>query len=1070
MKAASMIRAAGSLLLTAGLLAGCAVTQPTLPDRFAVGRDSNANRCTASRSWNDPQLTSQFDSAYAIACEGVSASRAMASISVVPAKTRKAEKVDDCGAPSTIDVAGIGPVEARRCNDQALAARAVVISFKRGGTSYRGAAVSAVIDPMARALAALATGKLTSADAAMAPSGITVAALADAPAVATAAGDATFDPNIPLRDGISLNRQGLYAEASRVLNDALSRLSGDTASGVKVELLLEAALADSNIQFGEAARDHFAQAETLLATIPESDQTAFLQRKRSTYLALDALNRRNWPRALAALNTAQASFPLENPALIAELNRPKSNDVSSAVSSRSSAQLSQVVLDAKRGWATSVALLAQNAPGALDKGKDALQDSAIRVGGLLGDPQVSPAALLWLTAQIERQSGRIDARTAESATGDVRRQGYAKAVGKFDCALAVLRAGHPTAESACAIPLDTTTRARLIAAAGQGMGPVIPETQIERASLREQAGDPASAVLADYSQAIETLLASGRGGASAPSRLEDYLDLLIKTSKGEGAEAKAATDSFFQAIQAVGEPGISRQLSQLQQVVSADSGTAMLLRQRAELNRDIAGLRYQIADATADPAARAALDETRKAKEGELIALEDKLQSNRRAQAIDDRPVTIAEVQAKLAPDELYFKLSEIRARTYGIVIAKTGATVYAAGESSANLRKLAKIVRTSVRLPDGSRAPFKVAESYALFSLISGPAERQLASAKAIVVDPAGPLANLPASVLVTDKASVTAYINGPRTQAKGITDPVRRRAVLNDYSQVNFLANEASLSIALSPRSFVDTRGLPESTASNPFIGFGNHGLPMDVTDANMTEQIGLGCPVSRAELARISEANEPIDARKLDIAANALGVPDAPRVTGEAFTDTAVINRDDLSSYQVVHFATHGLPEIKLGCATVPPSLLTTLGPPHSDGFLSFNEVAGLRLNANLVVLSACDTAASASRASARRSGQEDSGRSLDGLVRAFLTANARAVLATYWPVSVAGESDELFKTFYTRGRTEEIADALHDAQRGLMRQPAYSHPYFWRAYFVVGDASKTMLDKPRTVASK
>ena len=85
---------------------------------------------------------------------------------------------------------------------------------------------------------------------------------------------------------------------------------------------------------------------------------------------------------------------------------------------------------------------------------------------------------------------------------------------------------------------------------------------------------------------------------------------------------------------------------------------------------------------------------------------------------------------------------------------------------------------------------------------------------------------------------------------------------------------------------------------------------------------------------------------------------------------------------------------------------------------------------------------------------------SGTSLDGLVRSFLAAHARAVMATYWNVSSGSESDELFRVFYDTGRTASIGSALKTAQARLISQPRYSHPYYWGAYFVVGDASKMM----------
>ncbi len=133
--------------------------------------------------------------------------------------------------------------------------------------------------------------------------------------------------------------------------------------------------------------------------------------------------------------------------------------------------------------------------------------------------------------------------------------------------------------------------------------------------------------------------------------------------------------------------------------------------------------------------------------------------------------------------------------------------------------------------------------------------------------------------------------------------------------------------------------------------------------------------------------------------------------------------------------------------------------------SDGFLSISEIAQLRFDANLVVLSACDTAAGVSGELGRLSGQEDSGRTLDGLVLSFITARARTVMATYWNVPASSETDDLMKRFYNFGSGLSMGRALRAAQYVLIRQPQYSHPYFWGAYVLIGDGSKRMLS-PKT----
>ena len=103
-------------------------------------------------------------------------------------------------------------------------------------------------------------------------------------------------------------------------------------------------------------------------------------------------------------------------------------------------------------------------------------------------------------------------------------------------------------------------------------------------------------------------------------------------------------------------------------------------------------------------------------------------------------------------------------------------------------------------------------------------------------------------------------------------------------------------------------------------------------------------------------------------------------------------------------ILHFATHGLVTAPKPECPPRPALLTSFGDNEdSDGLLSFAEIFGLRIDADLVILSACDTAGSATIGATREAGVTSGGEfALDGLVRAFVGAGGRTVLASHWPV--------------------------------------------------------------------
>lgn len=1071
----ALLAGVGALFPLALVLAGCVAQRQQLPDRFAVGRDAGGYRCTAVRDWEDKAL-SPFDAAYSLSCGGVTASRAQGIITAVPVARRAAEPEGTCGTAVPTTIGALGEVQVQRCFDAKLGASAVVVRVERNGISYRGAAVGPAVGPMERALVTLATGELSDADQADAGTAIKPDALptpqAGPAGAAAAAAESGFNPALALREGIALNRQGLFIDASRVLNAALVRQSEMPVSA-NIELLLEAGLADSNIGFPDAARSHFVRAATLLER-PAIDRGDFLRTKANTYAMLDLLNQGRFDTVIAAPVVTTAAQPgpdqaaptldtvLHSPSVLARLNQPGARGGSGLetvmVNEGVPESIQLRLLTVQRAWARGVAQLASK-KGSADLARAELARASAELARLIQDDKIrlDPAPLVYLVAQIERQSGRVDERNKRFDT----------AVNRFDCALAALNGLRPAKEELCAVPLNDWGRARLVAATVRTITPVLAETQIERASIDNKMGTGRPAVLASFSEGVTTLIASGRSGSVAPAGLDTYLELLAAAYKDN--RDPALPEDYFRAIQAVGEPAIARQLSALRTIVSADNVNSPLLRERNDLMREIPALRYQIDELATPPAGMdPAVAADRRAKlrvrygecEQRLQVVNDKLLSSGALSAVDDSPATVEELQKTLGDDELYFKLSEVRGRLFAIVIGKKDVEIYQVGRDLRTVTRLVERLRVSIRDGSGVVPQFRPAAAYSLFELLAGPAQKKLHDAGKIVFDPAGPMSSMPLGVLVTERAGVERYLAAVKQAPKD-------RDTVYDYSGLAFVARNSEIGTALSPRSFLDARRLPESKAPPALVGLGEHGAPVPAPDREVA--FGGGCTLPRRTLVELATGTPAISATKITMVAEALGVP-AERITGAAFTDLEVLRRGgaganrgkgDLNQYQVLHFATHGMPEMQEGC-TLPPRLLTTLGAEiGSDGFLSFDEVAQLQLDANLVVLAACETSASASARTGRLSGLEETGRSLDGLVRAFLAANARAVMATYWQVSIAGESDELFKTFYTHGRTQSIGASLLAAQSELIKKPRFSHPYYWGAYFVVGNTNRTML---------
>jgi CHAT domain-containing protein len=187
----------------------------------------------------------------------------------------------------------------------------------------------------------------------------------------------------------------------------------------------------------------------------------------------------------------------------------------------------------------------------------------------------------------------------------------------------------------------------------------------------------------------------------------------------------------------------------------------------------------------------------------------------------------------------------------------------------------------------------------------------------------------------------------------------------------------------------------------------------------------------------------------------------------LTGDAFTDARLKETRDLSQYRILHFATHGLVAAPKPECPAQPALLTSFATEgnelRSDGLLTFKEIFDLRLDADIVILSACDTAGAATAAATREAGLSGGGDfALDGLVRAFVGAGGRSVVASHWPLPDNYQATErLISAMFKAPAGTSTTAALRIGQRELMDQVETSHPYYWSGFAVIGDGSRPVL---------
>jgi CHAT domain-containing protein len=196
-------------------------------------------------------------------------------------------------------------------------------------------------------------------------------------------------------------------------------------------------------------------------------------------------------------------------------------------------------------------------------------------------------------------------------------------------------------------------------------------------------------------------------------------------------------------------------------------------------------------------------------------------------------------------------------------------------------------------------------------------------------------------------------------------------------------------------------------------------------------------------------------PDTAHELSCVAKSLGAKADSLVLGTAMTETAV-KHAPLARYKVIHFATHGLlagDMAMLSSAHAEPALVMT--PPkvataEDDGLLTASEIAALKLDADWVVMSACNTAGA----------EAQGGEALSGLARAFFYAGARALLVSHWPVDSYAATMLTSRTFAELRADPKIgrAEAFRRAMLALMsdeKRPWAAHPSVWAPFVVVGE---------------
>ena len=444
------------------------------------------------------------------------------------------------------------------------------------------------------------------------------------------------------------------------------------------------------------------------------------------------------------------------------------------------------------------------------------------------------------------------------------------------------------------------------------------------------------------------------------------------------------------------------------------------------------------------------------------------------ARLVHPPPVTVEQARSALRPGEALITTLVTADKIYVWALPQRGEMAFTTvpiGEKQ--LEYLVARVRAALESPAstlGEIPVFDVAAAHELYRLVLEPVKSACAGADRLLVVGDGPLGQLPFALLPMAAVKLESA----------------RAPLFSEYRRVPWLARRYGVTSLPSVSALPTLRtAAPPPAERRPFIGFGDpyfseaqaREADRGVADGRaVAMQAGLearslptqfrdvvlspGADVESSKLAmlpRLPDTREEILGM-----ARAMGADLEKDVFLGRTANEQTVKTLDLTRYRVIAFATHGLVPGDLDGLTQPALALSApaVAKVPGDGLLTMEEILGLRLNADWVVLSACNTA----------NGAGTGAEAISGLGRAFFYAGARALLVTYWPVETRAAralTTELFRR-QAAERGVDRAKAFQATMNWLIDEGgvidpetnkmvfSFAHPIFWAPFVLVGDS--------------
>jgi CHAT domain-containing protein len=558
----------------------------------------------------------------------------------------------------------------------------------------------------------------------------------------------------------------------------------------------------------------------------------------------------------------------------------------------------------------------------------------------------------------------------------------------------------------------------------------VADTALLQAGQMARNGDTAN-VLPVCESAVSALVSLKSN--TTPALMAPCLDAYGSTaSAATGPTQQKLLASMFTAAQLAQSGITSEQIAQATarlQENARDPKVADAIRRRQDTSDALQRL-YRQRDAlvTGGPSAASAdLDaRIRKAQAAQADADAALQAASPNFGQLAQQVVSSADVFAALRPGEALVMIA-VGPKNGWTLVLRDGTIAFARLDiGDAALTGLVQRLRASIELTD-TLPTFDVGVASKLYQLTLAPVAAALDGVKNLVVAPSGALLSMPFEVLLTGPADPEHLADAP------------------------WLLHRFILAHVPAAANFVSLRRIAGgSRAAQPWFGFGDF-VPITLAQAQHSFT-GPACVESAKLLASLPQL--PYAQKELAAARALLGASPADQLLGPAFTVPAVM-KATLRDYRVLHFAAHALLPAELQCQSEPA--IVTSDPSGavdaSQALLTASDVTQLDLDADLVILSACNSGGG---------GNGTAGESLSGLARAFFYAGARALMVTHWSVSDQVAAYLVADTL-ARMRASPalgVSGALQAAQLAMLAQAGKSlpaelaHPFFWAPFAVIG----------------